>query len=91
MKKRYHLFFSGQVQGIGFRYTARSLAEKYGIYGWIANLSDGRVELDIEGKAYELNNFLDELKREFKTYLGSFESEELPYSGAYKDFQIKLY
>lgn len=91
MKKHYHVFFSGMVQGVGFRYTARSLADKYNIYGWISNLGDGRVELDIEGKAHDLDNFLDDLKNEFRTYLGGFESEELPYSGIYRDFRIKLY
>lgn len=91
MKKHYRVFFSGNVQGVGFRYAARSLADKHGIYGWVANLGDGRVELDIEGKTSDLNNFLSELKEEFKEYIKNIENEELARNNEYEDFSIKLY
>lgn len=39
----------GRVQGVGFRYEARSIARALGIYGWITNLSDGGVETYAEG------------------------------------------
>ena len=91
IEKHYHVFFLGQVQGVGFRYTARSCADKYAIYGWVANRSDGTVELDIEGKVSDLDNFVKELKEEFKTYVKSVRIEELPYSGEYNNFQIRFY
>lgn len=89
MQKRYHLFFSGSVQGVGFRYTARSLADKYGINGWAENLTDGRVELEIEGSVRDLNNFIEDLHGEFKDYIKGIEKEELPFSGENKSFYIK--
>jgi acylphosphatase len=50
MKKvRKHLFISGIVQGVGFRYNARNEARRLGVTGWIRNLWDGRVEAVIEG------------------------------------------
>ncbi|MDD4183657.1 MAG: acylphosphatase, partial [Candidatus Omnitrophica bacterium] len=76
MKKHYHMFFSGSVQGVGFRYTARNLADKYAVYGWVANRSDKRVELDIEGEVSDLDNFTSELKEEFKSYIKNVENEE---------------
>jgi acylphosphatase len=91
MNKRYHIFFSGGVQGVGFRYAARAYADKYAIYGWVANRSDGRVELEVEGKSSDLDNFLSELKEEFKAYIKDIQMEELPYSGEYNDFQIRFY
>lgn len=91
MKKHYHVFFLGQVQGVGFRYTARSCADKYAICGWVANCDDGRVELDIEGNFSDLDNFLSELKEEFKPYIKDIKIDELPLSGEYGDFQIRFY
>ncbi|MCK9573910.1 MAG: acylphosphatase, partial [Candidatus Omnitrophica bacterium] len=67
--RHYYVLFSGMVQGVGFRYAARSCAYKYIIYGWVANRSDGTVELDVEGTILDLDNFLKELKEEFKTHI----------------------
>lgn len=89
--KRYHIFFAGTVQGVGFRYAARFLAQKYMLCGWIANCPDGKVELDIEGKHVDLENFLNELKQEFKTYIKNAQIEELPFGREYTDFSIKVY
>ena len=52
--RRLHVFFSGTVQGIGFRYTALSIAEKFAISGWVRNCSDGRVELVSEDDLAEI-------------------------------------
>ncbi len=89
--KHYHVFFSGTVQGVGFRYATRACADKYTVYGWVANGSDGTVELDIEGTPLDLDNFLKELKEEFKTYIKDVQIEELPFSGEYDGFQIRFY
>ena len=51
------VFYSGRVQGVGFRYTARSVAAGFDISGIVRNLSDGRVELTAEGAREELEAF----------------------------------
>ncbi len=51
------IFYSGHVQGVGFRYTAKSVATGYEIAGVVRNLPDGRVELVAEGPRAEWNNF----------------------------------
>jgi acylphosphatase len=56
-RKRMHLFYSGQVQGVGFRYTVRRVATGFEVTGTIRNLSDGRVELLAEGSESELSAF----------------------------------
>lgn len=67
--KRAHVFYSGCVQGIGFRYTARDIAMKIGVSGWVKNLEDGRVEMVAEAEEHSLKEFLDEI---LKSPLGRY-------------------
>lgn len=46
-----HVLVGGSVQGVGFRWSARSEAERLGVAGWVRNLPDGRVETHLEGAA----------------------------------------
>jgi acylphosphatase len=56
-RKLMHVFYSGSVQGVGFRYTVKSVANGYEVTGTIRNLPDGRVELFAEGVKDELEAF----------------------------------
>ena len=51
------ILYSGSVQGVGFRYTARTVAAGFEITGTVRNLPDGRVELIAEGPREELEAF----------------------------------
>jgi acylphosphatase len=51
------IFYSGRVQGVGFRYTVKTVAAGFEITGTVRNLSDGRVELTAEGTRAELEAF----------------------------------
>lgn len=53
-----HLFISGRVQGVGFRYATYKKALSLGLKGWVRNLSDGRVEVWIEGTEILQNELL---------------------------------
>ena len=55
---RVNIHYSGRVQGVGFRYTVKSLVTGYDVLGTIRNLPDGRVELVAEGERVELEEFL---------------------------------
>ena len=61
-KERWHLVFSGQVQHVGFRYTAYYLARSLELTGWVDNLPDGRVEMEIQGPVTQLRRLLLALK-----------------------------
>ena len=50
MKARAHVFISGRVQGVFFRYETRLRAIRYNVNGWVRNLPDGRVEAVFEGE-----------------------------------------
>lgn len=56
-RSRLHIFYTGRVQGVGFRYTVKSLAHGFEVSGTVANLPDGRVELVTEGARDELEAF----------------------------------
>ncbi len=47
--RRMHVTVSGEVQGVGYRYTMQHVAQRAGATGWVRNLRDGRVEAEIEG------------------------------------------
>jgi acylphosphatase len=57
MPARLQVYFSGHVQGVGFRYTVQRLALGFDVTGWVKNLSDGRVEMLVEGERGELEAF----------------------------------
>ncbi len=55
---RAHVFYTGRVQGVGFRYTAERFALDAGVTGWVRNLPDGRVELVCEGSRAQIEKLL---------------------------------
>ena len=54
----YQVFYSGRVQGVGFRYSVKQIAAGYEVVGWVRNLADGRVELQAGGDRDEVDEFL---------------------------------
>ena len=54
---RLHVIYSGRVQGVGFRYTVKTLATGFEVTGSVRNLADGTVELVAEGSRDELEAF----------------------------------
>ncbi len=53
------VFYEGYVQGVGFRWSVRHIAKGFDVTGWVRNLADGRVELQVNGKDEEARAFLD--------------------------------
>lgn len=60
--KRYAIHVYGRVQDVGFRYTAISVAFKFNLTGWIKNLEDGSVYMEIQGNPEILDSFLNKLE-----------------------------
>lgn len=75
---RRHYYFSGRVQEVGFRYTAFYIAENLGLTGWVANLSDGRVELEVQGKAETIGQLLHRLNDSGRICITHMEETECP-------------
>ncbi len=53
------VFYEGNVQGVGFRWSVQHIAKGFDVTGWVTNLPDGRVELQINGEENEVRAFLD--------------------------------
>ncbi len=92
MKRRVQVYYSGMVQGVGFRFTAERIAQGLSLAGWVKNLADGRVELLCEGEEAALSDLLKKIKGGImKRYV---ETAEVSWSGAtgeFKDFQIRFW
>ena len=87
--KGLRVVFSGVVQGVGFRFTARQLADRYDLKGWVQNTSDGRVELVVEGNSQSLDNFIKDLKEKFSGKITNTLIDDINSSGECKSFQIR--
>jgi len=83
------IYYSGRVQGVGFRYAVKTLAPGYELSGTVRNLDDGRVELVAEGSREELDAFREGVK---SAGVGQFiRNEEIvwePPVGGLKGFEI---
>lgn len=84
-RSRIHIFYSGSVQGVGFRYTVKTVAAGFEVVGIVRNLIDGRVELVAEGPREELDAFRKAIP---EAGLGHFiRNEEAKWSEAVGEFR----
>lgn len=88
-QKRIHVFYSGSVQGVGFRYAAEAAAQRLGITGWVSNLLDGRVELLAEGEETDLNDLLKKISEEMSGYIRDADVAWGDPTDEFRDFGIR--
>ncbi len=75
----HRVFYSGRVQGVGFRYSVKQVAAGYEVVGWVRNLPDGRVELQVSGEMAEVDAFLHAVaKGQLATHIKQVDREPLP-------------
>jgi len=86
---RKHFYFDGYVQGVGFRYRASWLAGQLQLTGWVRNLSDGRVEMEVQGREADVEHLVVWLKNERFIEIRDVESEEIPVVEGEGKFKIK--
>lgn len=63
------IFFTGHVQGVGFRYTTFQVAKEFEVTGFVKNLLDGRVQLDVEGQPAEIDAFVEALQEKMHGFI----------------------
>jgi len=88
MKVRKHIFFSGQVQGVGFRYRAIHLARPLGLTRWARNLRDGRVEMEVQGDALAIEKLLAQLTSQRFIEIEGIQTESVPLKAREPSFFI---
>ena len=69
------IWYSGKVQGVGFRYKASKVAREFEICGMVKNLEDGRVYLDVEGSEAEVSGFKNELEAQMSHFIRQTETK----------------
>jgi len=85
LRKRMCVFYSGRVQGVGFRYTAKSVAMGFDVTGTVRNLPDGRVELVAEGDKSELDAFREAIRE--AGLAGNISHEDVVWADARGEFR----
>jgi acylphosphatase len=84
-----HIFYSGNVQGVGFRYTVKSVAAGYEVTGFVRNLPDGRVELLAEGSKDELEAFRQAIRDSgLEHFVRQEQAAWSDATGEYRGFEI---
>ncbi len=77
MKVRKHFYFSGRVQGVGFRYQACRIARSLGLAGYVKNLWDGRVELEAQGEESQVWDLVSALHRQPYIQIDDMETADM--------------
>ena len=75
---RKHYWFSGRVQGVGFRYRACYIASSLGVTGWVRNNWDDRVEMEAQGTREELARMVEMLYRQSFIGIEGIEDKVIP-------------
>ena len=84
------VFYEGNVQGVGFRWSVRHVAKGFDVTGWVRNLADGRVELQVTGEEDEVRAFLDHLaKGELHSLIRNQSENRLEKPIAARGFEIR--
>jgi acylphosphatase len=86
---RWSVFFSGRVQGVGFRYTVYEIARRYDVVGWVRNLNDGRVEMVCEGEGRELRAFVDAILESRVGKVADHQVDVQDKTGEFASFEIR--
>jgi acylphosphatase len=88
-RERRVVHFRGRVQGVGFRYTTVRIAGQFGVNGYVQNLPDGQVLVVAEGRAAELDRFLQQIQAEMGRYIRDANTTAGPANGEFQGFDVR--
>ena len=75
---RMEIRFHGRVQGVGFRYRAKYMAQSLGLTGWVRNEWDGSVSMEVQGRGQLIDKLLTGLNQDRYIRIDWLDSEEIP-------------
>jgi acylphosphatase len=84
------VFYEGRVQGVGFRWTVRHIAKGFDVIGWVRNLIDGRVEMQVSGQENEVHAFINAIgQSELRSYIRRMTEDKLQTPVEANGFEIR--
>lgn len=84
------VFYEGNVQGVGFRYSVRQIAKGFDITGSVRNLRDGRVELLATGEEDEVRAFVEAIgQSELRAHIRKHSEAPLANPAPFRGFEIR--
>ena len=83
-----HVTYQGRVQGVGFRFTARRIAQRYELAGFVRNLPNGTVEMFVQGSADDVDRCLSDIDESFAGYIRDAKIEDALPDARYDGFSI---
>jgi acylphosphatase len=87
--KATRVVYEGYVQGVGFRWTTKRIAQGYEVCGWVRNLADGRVEMQVSGEEEEVEAFLTAIREStLGGHIAAERAAEIEIPGPFKGFRI---
>ena len=86
--ERKHLIFTGVVQGVGFRYQTQILAQCLLLTGWVRNLSNGQVEMEIQGAPEKINFLINRIQKTYRIKLSRIETQSRKVDWDENEFSI---
>lgn len=87
---RAHVFYSGRVQGVGFRFTTERVALELGLMGWVRNLPNGQVEIICEGSEEKIESFLESIRQTLGPYIRKTVCDWESPTHEFKDFSVEF-
>ena len=88
-QQRITVYFSGRVQGVGFRFRTSEVAQRFAVTGYVKNLVDGRVELIAEGTSAEVAAFLQSIRDTLRDNINDAAVNTSTASGEFSAFEIR--
>jgi acylphosphatase len=83
------IFFSGRVQGVGFRYTTLQVAKEFEVSGYVKNLADGRVQLEAQGRGGEVKAFVKAVEERMHGHIKKVERSHQAGATRFQGFTIQ--
>ena len=84
------ILYEGHVQGVGFRWAVKQIAKGFDVVGSVANLTDGRVELQVDGALNEIRDFVQAIaESDLRSHIRGTTETELDHALSTRGFEIR--
>jgi len=83
------VYFTGRVQGVGFRYTTLQVAKEFEVAGWVKNIPDGRVQIEAEGAPQTVKAFVTAVEERMHGYIRKTERKTAKREPQFVGFTIR--